>query len=1106
MKNTWISHLFDITYDSDIRRGTQYFEGGHVNQVTPIESGFSAVVSGGDDYFVYLEWNDDDETIEDMFCECPRFDEGIICKHIIAAALAYHGNGMGGDSKPGDPGYHVSLERIVVVDDETGQPITPFNLLATKPPRNVQAEIAVARPGQLLLTIEQTALSESGDLIPILAWNQRQTKNGHWMNPDPLSSDRGQSAPPVSAQAAQILAELNDRSIKSPDAPPRYSRHHWNPAYFSEDPLCIIRDNGWLLPGSVDAEFLQRLIEHGRLALRSSESALWNERTQTLRPLTWSNSRVAFTVEPTEREADCWILRGKYVPLESSYDNGEDPEPAPADSLSAGGPAKDVVRLPGARYGIVGDRLCELDESFESDWFELLSQQPAISVSPSDRTAFRHWAWQPGREEVAATLPPALVGRSETGTPTPVVDVAPDRYSARLTLRFLYGALPVELSDPAVIYDTAEDMMVERDFDAERRFADELAASAYRFPNVRFDSYENTISIPLDQVRSLLPELSGWQVTFSGKPLRYSSGFNIDVTSGIDWFEVRGGCDFDGLSITLPRLLRAVRDGETMIELTDGSRALVPDELDPKLARLLKLGQPTDEHIRFGTSQAMLLDLMLADRENVTADDSFRQVVRRLSNFRKVEPLDEPRGFQGQLRGYQKEGLGWLVFLERLGLGGCLADDMGLGKTVQVLALLQRRKLSRANKPFRPTLVVVPRSLVFNWIDEAARFTPRMKVLNYSGPDRKEHLESFDNYDLIVTTYGLLRRDVKELEAREFDYVILDESTAIKNADSQCAKASRVLHARHRLAMTGTPIENHLGELWSLFEFLNPGLLGRSTGFKTINRKTDEEYIGWLRGALAPYLLRRTKEEVLDDLPPKTEQTIICELTPKQRRQYDELKEYYRSMLDEKIREKGLAQAKIHVLEALLRLRQAACHPGLIDTKQKNSESAKLEVLMQQLKEVLAEDHKALVFSQFTSMLDIVRKKLDAKRIPYEFLDGSTRDRRARVKRFQEDPDCRLFLISIKAGGHGLNLTAADYIFILDPWWNPAVEAQAIDRAHRIGQSKRVFAYRLIAGDTVEEKVLALQQQKRELAEAIVASTGSLMRRLTKEDLALLLS
>jgi SNF2 family DNA or RNA helicase len=361
---------------------------------------------------------------------------------------------------------------------------------------------------------------------------------------------------------------------------------------------------------------------------------------------------------------------------------------------------------------------------------------------------------------------------------------------------------------------------------------------------------------------------------------------------------------------------------------------------------------------------------------------------------------------------------------------------------------------------------------------------------------------------VILTTYGTLRRDVAHLTGFRFDYAILDEAQAIKNAATASAKAARLLKADHRLALSGTPIENHLGELWSLFEFLNPGMLGAAKVFATLvgDRTPDSSGKKAVARALRPFILRRTKEQVAKDLPLKTEQTQFCELAGPQRKQYDELRDHYRRDLLERIDREGIAKSKMFVLEALLRLRQAACHPGLIDPGRAGETSAKLDVLLPQLMEVAEEGHKAIVFSQFTKMLGILRPKLDDQKVVYEYLDGRTRDRQARVERFQTDPDCKLFLISLKAGGLGLNLTAAEYVFLLDPWWNPAVEAQAIDRAHRIGQVNPVFAYRLIAKDTVEEKVLQLQDSKRALADAIIGEDNSLIRQIGREDLELLLS
>ncbi|MFO0919417.1 MAG: DEAD/DEAH box helicase [Planctomycetaceae bacterium] len=365
--------------------------------------------------------------------------------------------------------------------------------------------------------------------------------------------------------------------------------------------------------------------------------------------------------------------------------------------------------------------------------------------------------------------------------------------------------------------------------------------------------------------------------------------------------------------------------------------------------------------------------------------------------------------------------------------------------------------------------------------------------------------KEFLKQDLIVTTYGTLRRDVLFFKDIKFDCVILDEAQTVKNSGSQVAKASRLLNGRRRLALTGTPIENHLGDLCSIFDFLNPGMLGRSSLFKLhASDPENRETRRVLAEGLRPLILRRTKQHVASELPEKLEQTIVCRMSEEHERLYNELRDHYRDSLLGIVAEQGIAKSKMHVLEALLRLRQAACHPALLNKIPDEESSAKLDVLCPYLEELLDEGHKVLVFSQFTSMLAIVRKHLDRRHIVYEYLDGQTRDRKERVDRFQSDPDCGVFLISLKAGGLGLNLTAADYVFLLDPWWNPAVEMQAIDRAHRVGQTRRVFAYRLICRNTVEEKIAELQQQKRELADAILEQNNSIMQGLTADDLRLL--
>lgn len=694
-------------------------------------------------------------------------------------------------------------------------------------------------------------------------------------------------------------------------------------------------------------------------------------------------------------------------------------------------------------------------------------------------------------------------------------------------------------------------------------------------------------------VASLLSR--GWIISADQKIVRAAGPPALSIASGIDWFELRGTVTYeqeDGTEeqFSLPQILAAARSGKNMITLGDGSQALLPEQWLDEHGLLTALGQVEGDHLRFKSSQAAMLDALLDEKELVAMDDQFKEARQRLKEFDGIEPLDAADVFGGTLRSYQREGLGWLGFLRQFGMGGILADDMGLGKTVQVLAMLQGRKLGlkdhidppplkvdpdagKKAKAKKPSLIVVPRSVIFNWLDEAEKFCPDLKVIAYSGPDRKAMMKQFDKVDLIVTSFGLMRRDIDELKLIEFDYAVLDEAQAIKNPSSQSAKSARLLQANHRLALTGTPVENHLGDLWSIFEFLNPGMLGANARFSDLVRgasssaaaerlqmpvdaetpdgvapldsngegEPDDEFdavdpesdpkidtVAQVAAALRPFILRRTKTQVLDDLPAKTEQTIICEMEPAQRKVYDQLRKYYRGTLmkqldgtpapgssgngrGEDASGSGMGKSAFMVLEALLRLRQAACHPALIDkegldTGDENTPSAKLDTLSDMLAEVIDGGQKALVFSQFTSMLALVRKRLDELGIRYAYLDGQTRNRKQVVEQFQEDPDLQVFLISLKAGGVGLNLTAAEYVFILDPWWNPAVEAQAIDRTHRIGQTKPVFAYRMICEDTVEQRIIELQKRKRKLADAIVGGEQNLLQSLTRDDIEQLLS
>lgn len=689
-----------------------------------------------------------------------------------------------------------------------------------------------------------------------------------------------------------------------------------------------------------------------------------------------------------------------------------------------------------------------------------------------------------------------------------------DRYQRerlRAELSFAYEDRLICYSDPARgIFEMANRRFLRRDLGGEKAAAYVLDQLGVKLRRANYLEPEPLREVAAGKLPSIVRSLlnAGWHVEAEKKIFRRPGSFQLEVSSGIDWFELYGKVEYGDATAHLPELLAAFNRGEQMVQLSDGSYGMLPEDWLRQFGQVAAMGTVENGHLRFGLSQAPLLDALLATQPEIRCDETFAVLRQELRRFNGVDPGEQPAGFVGSLRDYQREGLGWMQFLRRFSFGGCLADDMGVGKTAQVLALLEtRRELRAAGEPHGPSLVVVPKSLVFNWKQEAARFTPQLRVLDYSGAARNGN--DFAAYDMVLTTYGTVRRDILRFKDLEFDYLVLDESQAIKNANAQSSKAVRLLKGRHRLALSGTPVENHLGELWSLFEFLNPGMLGAANVFKFAGGtmlNPEEKTRRLLGQALRPFILRRTKEQVARELPPKSEQTLYCEMDATERRRYEDLRQHYRASLLKRIETEGLAKSKIHVLEALLRLRQAACHPGLLRAERSSEPSAKLELLLEQMGEVLEAGHKALVFSQFTSFLKIVRDRLNRIGTTYEYLDGETRDRQARVERFQTDKGCGAFLISLKAGGLGLNLTAAEYIFILDPWWNPAVEAQAVDRAHRIGQTLPVFAYRLITRATVEEKVVELQKVKRDLAASIITGDNSLIRNLQPEDLALLLS
>lgn len=577
------------------------------------------------------------------------------------------------------------------------------------------------------------------------------------------------------------------------------------------------------------------------------------------------------------------------------------------------------------------------------------------------------------------------------------------------------------------------------------------------------------------------------------------------------WFSLDISVDYEGQSLPLEKIWKAWTRGKRYVQLKDGSYTSLPEAWLEKLShKLTALGldpsKPPQQ--KFKQFEAPVLDSLLEDLPGAATDSFWNKLREKIRSFREVRPIAPPKGLNANLRAYQAQGLSYLNFLSEYGFGGILADEMGLGKTVQTLAFIQYMV---ENKYHGPNLIVVPTSVLPNWEREAEKFVPGLKRLTIYGTRREGMFKHIAASDLVITTYALLRRDLEEMERYEFNTVILDEAQNIKNPNTITARAVRRINARMRLCLSGTPIENNLFELWSLFEFLMPGFLGSQHAFQRGIVKPikdgDAETLDYLRTRVRPFILRRTKAEVAKDLPPKVESVTCCALEEAQAELYAALARKLRAQVLADVDQKGLAKSQMSILDALLKLRQICCHPRLLKMDlpgfSNNLPSGKFDAFKDMIMEIVEGGHKVLVFSQFVQMLQIIKQWLEFSQVPFCYLDGASKDRFDQVDRFNDSPDIPIFLISLKAGGTGLNLTSADYVIHYDPWWNPAVESQATDRTHRIGQTRQVFSYKLICQNTVEEKILKLQEAKRGVAEAIIPGQDT-WKSLTREDLEML--
>ncbi len=586
-----------------------------------------------------------------------------------------------------------------------------------------------------------------------------------------------------------------------------------------------------------------------------------------------------------------------------------------------------------------------------------------------------------------------------------------------------------------------------------------------------------------------------------------SSKIDLEFKESNDWFDIEAIVHFGPYQVPFLQLRHHILNRIREFVLPSGEIAIIPEKWFSQYGNLLSFSEGEHQLKLKKHHIGLVNDFANSELASLSIDRKLQQ----LADFEEIRDVSLPENFNGTLRSYQKAGYNWFHFLRRYNFGGCLADDMGLGKTVQTLAFLQKLKEEDdAEGKSGTSLIIMPTSLIYNWLNEAQKFAPALRILVHTGSFRNKDVIRFMEYDLVFTTYGVTRVDIDLISQLHFHYVILDESQNIKNPSSKAYHSVKLLKARHRLVLSGTPVENSVNDLWTQMSFINPGLLGNQHFFQNefvvpIEKKKDDEKARRLQALIKPFVLRRTKTQVATELPPKTEQLFYCQMSEEQSEYYEKVKSEYRNELLKSLENGTFAKSQVQVLQGLTKLRQIANHPAMIDEGYEG-DSGKFENVIHTLENVLSRGHKVLIFSQFVKQLNIYRSYFDAEHVPYAYLDGATRNRGEVVKEFQENDDIKLFLISIRAGGVGLNLTGADYVFILDPWWNPAVEQQAIDRTHRIGQTRNVFIYKFITKDSVEEKILSLQNRKRVVAESLITTEESFVKSLSADDIREILS
>ena len=688
---------------------------------------------------------------------------------------------------------------------------------------------------------------------------------------------------------------------------------------------------------------------------------------------------------------------------------------------------------------------------------------------------------------------------------------------------FTYKGFETKAADKEniIIPDGDKILIIERNLEAEENFLKKLESLHSMF--VRPDDNKNNLVLRgadvlrnnwfflfVDAMNEMKVPVFGFEALRNFRFNTARPNTHIHVSSGMDWFDAKVEIEFGEQRVGIDAIKSALVNKQSFVQLNDGTLGILPDEWLKRYSLLFKVGDGRSNQLRLSKYHMSVIDELYENRDEKELSFELDEKYERLKEFKNIPEIPAPKHLQPILRPYQTSGFQWLNYLNDVGWGGILADDMGLGKTIQALSMLHHYKeISGGLK----ALVVCPTTLIYNWRNEVQKFSPSLSFHIHHGSIRTRNVEELSAHNIIITTYGTLRSDIQVLLKMNFDYVILDESQAIKNPASKVTKAASLLNAKNRLCMSGTPLQNNTFDIFAQMNFLNPGLLGNMEFFRNefatpIDKFGEQEQKEHLRKLLFPFILRRTKEQVAKDLPEKTETILFCEMETEQRKVYEAYRNSYREKILGTIDQQGIGKSQLTILQGLMKLRQICDSPAILNEEERfPNHSIKLDELAREIEENIG-NHKALIFSQFLGMLGLIKKKLVEDGIPFEYFDGSTSapDREKAIENFQNNDECRVFLISLKAGGVGLNLTAADYVYIVDPWWNPAVEQQAIDRTHRIGQTKNIFAYRMICVDTIEDKILELQERKRKLASELIADDASFVKALSKSDVEYLFS